>query len=370
MNKTYIVDLTQEEQECLLKLVKTGEHPARKMNRARILLLADEHRMDREIADVLHTSIPTVQRTRQRFVEGNLEYALNERRRCGRPRKLNERIEAELISLARGVPPAGRKCWTTQLLAERIVERKLMDTISDETVRRKLKDHDLKPWLRKRWCIPTAGAEFVWRMEDILDLYAELYDPKQPLVCFDEQSIQLIAETRRSLAVKPGKPERIDYEYKRNGTRNLFMFFQPLAGWRRVKVTQRRTKIDFSHCMRDLTDEFFPQAVVIRVVQDNLNTHTPASLYESFEPAEAKRILNRLEFHYTPKHSSWLNMAEIELSVLSGQCLDQRIPDEDTLHHAVAAWQELRNAQHATVNWQFTTENARTKLKRLYPDTH
>jgi len=370
MNKTYIVDLTQEEQESLLKLIKTGKHSARKMNRARILLIADEHRTDREIADVLQTSIPTVQRTRQRFVEGNLAYALNERRRCGRPRKLKERAETDLISLARSVPPAGRKCWTTQLLAERIVERKLTDTISDETVRRVLKEHDLKPWLRKRWCIPTAGAEFVWRMEDILDLYAELYDPKRPLVCFDEQSVQLIAETRRSLSMKPGKPERIDYEYKRNGTRNLFVFFQPLAGWRHVKVTKRRTKIDFSYCMRDLTDEFFPQAVVIRVVQDNLNTHTPASLYESFEPAEAKRILNRLEFHYTPKHSSWLNMAEIELSVLSGQCLDQRIPDEDTLRREVAAWQQLRNGQQATVNWHFTTENARIKLKRLYPDIH
>ena len=369
MNKTYIVDLTQDEQELLLKLIKTGKHPSRKINRARILLLADEHRTDQEIADALHTSIPTVQRTRQRFVEGNLDYALNEQRRCGRPSKLEEKAEADLVALARSVPPAGRKCWTTQILAKRLVERKITDTISDETVRRVLKKHDLKPWLRKRWCIPSAGAEFVWRMEDVLDLYAEPYDPSRPMVCFDEQSVQLIAETRRSLAMKPGKPERIDYEYSRNGTRNLFVFFQPLAGWRHVKVTEQRTKIDFSHCMRDLTDAFFPQAEVIRVVQDNLNTHTPASLYESFEPAEARRILSRLQFHYTPKHSSWLNMAEIELSVLSGQCLDQRIPDEVTLRHEIAAWQELRNEQRATVDWHFTTEKARIKLKRLYPET-
>jgi transposase len=369
MNKTYIVDLTQDEQELLLKLIKTGEHPSRKINRARILLLADEHKTDREIADALHTSIPTIQRTRQQFVEGNLDYALNEQRRCGRPSKLKEKAEADLVALARSVPPAGRKCWTTQILAKRLVERKITGTISDETVRRVLKKHDLKPWLRKRWCIPTAGAEFVWRMEDVLELYAEPYDPRRPMVCFDEQSVQLIAETRRSLAMKPGKPERFDYEYSRNGTRNLFVFFQPLAGWRHVKVTERRTKIDFSHCMRDLTDVFFPQAGVIRVVQDNLNTHTPASLYESFEPAEARRILSRLQFHYTPKHSSWLNMAEIELSVLSGQCLDQRIPDEDALRHEIAAWQELRNEQQATVDWHFTTEKARIKLKRLYPET-
>ena len=205
-------------------------------------------------------------------------------------------------------------------------------------------------------------------MEDILDLYAEPYDPKRPVVCFDEQSVQLIAETRRPLPMKPGKPQRFDYEYRRNGTRNLFAFFQPLAGWRHVKVTGRRTKIDFSYCMRDLTDTFFPQADVIRVVQDNLNTHTPSSLYEAFEPTEAKRMLSRLEFRYTPKHASWLNMVEIELSVLSRQCLDQRIPDEDTLRRNVAAWEEPRNARQVTVDWRFTTADARVKLKRLYPD--
>jgi transposase len=368
MNKIYVIDLAQEEQAFLLKLIKTGKHPSRKNNRARILLLADENKTDREIAAILHTSTPTVQRARQRFVEGNLEYALNERRRCGRPKKLKGNEEAILVALARGVPPAGRKCWTTQLLADKLVELEVTDSISDETVRRELKKSDVKPWLRKCWCIPTVGAEFVWRMEDILDLYAESYDPKRPQVCFDEQTVQLIAETRHPLSMEPGKPERFDYEYRRNGTRNLFMFFQPLVGWRHVKVTERRTKIDFSYCMRDLTDVFFPQADVIRVVQDNLNTHTPAALYEAFEPTEAKRMLNRLEFHYTPKHGSWLNMVEIELSVLSGQCLDRRIPNEDILRREIAAWEEPRNAQQTTVDWRFTTESARAKLKRLYPD--
>lgn len=191
MNKIYVVDLTQEELAFLLKLIKTGKHSSRKLNRARILLLSDEGKTDQEIADALHTSTPTVQRTRQRFVEGNLEYALNERGRCGRPGKLKDSGDAVLIALARGVPPAGRKCWTTQLLAGQLVERGVVDTISDETVRRELKKNDLKPWVKKRWCIPTAGAEFVWRMEDILDLYAEPYDPKRPTVCFDEQPVQL-----------------------------------------------------------------------------------------------------------------------------------------------------------------------------------
>ena len=204
-------------------------------------------------------------------------------------------------------------------------------------------------------------------MEDVLDLYAEPYAPKRPLVCLDEKSIQLIAETRKPLPMEPGQPERFDYEYRRNGTRNLFVFFQPLAGWRHVKVTERRTKIDFAHCMKELVDVYFPEAEVIRVVQDNLNTHTPATLYEAFEPAEAKRILERLEFHYTPKHGSWLNMVEIEIATLKKQCLDRRIPDEDTLRHEIAAWEAPRNKRRATVDWRFTTADARIKLKRLYP---
>jgi len=204
-------------------------------------------------------------------------------------------------------------------------------------------------------------------MEDILDLYAEPYDPERPLVCFDEKSIQLIAETRKVLPMEPGQPERFDYEYKRNGTRNLFLFFQPLAGWRHVKVTEHRTKIDFAQCMKDLVEVYFPEAEVTRVVLDNLNTHSPAALYEAFEPAEAKRILNRLEFHYTPKHGSWLNMVEIEIAILEKQCLDRRIAAEDTLRREAAAWEAPRNEQQATVDWRFTTADARVKLKSLYP---
>ena len=205
-------------------------------------------------------------------------------------------------------------------------------------------------------------------MEDVLDVYAQPYDPKRPVVCFDEKTVQLIAETRIPLPAKPGQPERFDYEYKRNGTRNLFVYFQPLAGWRHIEVTEHRTKIDFAHCMRYLVDECFPEAEVVRIVNDNLNTHSPVALYEAFAPAEAKRIADRLEFHYTPKHASWLNMVEIEISVLSEQCLDDRIPDEDTLQREVAAWETSRNERRATVNWRFSTADARVKLKRLYPD--
>lgn len=204
-------------------------------------------------------------------------------------------------------------------------------------------------------------------MEDVLTLYAEPIKAWQPVVCVDERPCVLHGHTRPSAPAKPGRKARTDYEYQRNGTCNLFMCFQPGAGWRHAKVTERRTKIDFAHLMRDLVDVHFPHAEKVRVVLDNLNTHTPASLYVAFPPAEAHRILSKLEFHYTPKHASWLNMVEIELSVLVHQCLKRRIPDIDTLKREVAAWQAARNAQRATIRWMFDVAHARTTLARLYP---
>jgi transposase len=204
-------------------------------------------------------------------------------------------------------------------------------------------------------------------MEDVLDLYAEPYSPSRPVVCFDERPVQLLGEVRQPLPPEPGQPQRIDYEYHRNGTCNLFTYFQPLAGWRHVEVTDRRTKQDFAYCMKSLVDVHFPLAKIIRVVIDNLNIHTPAALYETFEAKEARRILKKLEFHYTPKHGSWLNQVEIELSVLSRQCLERRIPDKETLKQEIAAWEESRNQARATVAWRFTTTDARAKLQRLYP---
>lgn len=204
-------------------------------------------------------------------------------------------------------------------------------------------------------------------MEDILDLYAEGYDPIRPLICFDEFPYQLVAEKRLPLPMKPGKPTRYDYEYRRMGTCNLFMFFQPQAGWRHVEVTKQRTKQDFAHCMKDLVDNHFPEAEIVRVVLDNLNTHTPAALYEVFAPEEARRLVRKLEFHYTPKHASWLNMAEIEISVLDRQCLDRRLSEIVRVRSEVMAWNNRRNKQRATVDWQFTSSKARSKLQYLYP---
>jgi hypothetical protein len=214
---------------------------------------------------------------------------------------------------------------------------------------------------------PDANAAFVAGMEDVLEVYQRPHDPEAPVVCLDESSKQLIAETRVPIAAKPGHPARHDYEYERNGTANLFMIFAPLEGWRHVEVTDRHTAVDYAHILKELSDTRFPAAKKIVLVQDNLNTHKPASLYEAFPAPEARRLVERFEWHYTPKHGSWLDLAESELSVLSGQCLDRRIPDKQTLVEEVAAWEVSRNQSHTNADWRFTTANARVKLKRLYP---
>jgi hypothetical protein len=204
-------------------------------------------------------------------------------------------------------------------------------------------------------------------MEDVLDVYQRPRDPEQPLVCLDETSKQLIAETRVPIPAKPGRAVRYDYEYRRNGTANLFMMFAPLEGWRHVKVTDRHTALDYAQVLKEISDTHFPDARKIVLVQDNLNTHKPASLYGAFPPAEARRLVERFEWHYTPKHGSWLDMAESELAVLSSQFLDRRIPDQPALKEEVAAWQAQRNVKNARADWQFTNADARVKLKRLYP---
>lgn len=222
--------------------------------------------------------------------------------------------------------------------------------------------------MKKEWCIaPLENADFVCAMEDVLDIYKRPYDPENPQVCMDESSKQQTLEIRVPLPVEPGKPERFDTEYERNGVSNVFMFFEPLAGKRIVNVTDHRTAIDWAYQIRELVDVHYPNAKQITLVMDNLNTHVGGSLYKAFPPEEARRILERLEIHYTPKHGSWLNMAEIELSILSRQCLDRRIPDQHTLIKEIAAWVSARNDNAQPMEWRFTTEDARIKLKKLYP---
>ncbi len=214
---------------------------------------------------------------------------------------------------------------------------------------------------------PDQNAEFVAAMEDVLEVYHRRYDARRPVVCMDETSKQLVAETRVPIPLAPGRPRCFDYEYTRNGTANLFLFTEPLKGWRRVKVTQRRTRTDWACAVKELLDVSYPEAERVVLVMDNLNTHTRGSLYEAFEPKEARRLAERLEIHYTPKHGSWLNVAETELSVLGRQCLDRRIPTIEDLESEVEAWEAERNKTTKGVDWQFTTDEARIKLRRLYP---
>jgi len=374
--KKYIVTLTAEERGMLEEMTRTGKAAARKIAHARILLKADVAEggpgwPDEQIAGALDVSASTVRRIRLLFVEEGLDVALNPRpAQRAYPTTLDGAGEAHLIALTCGVPPEGRARWSLRLLADRFVALGYGEAVSHETVRQTLKKNELRPWLKDCWCIPPqASGAFVAQMEEVLDVYMLPEDPDYPLVCMDEASKQLIGETRAPLPARPGAVAHEDYEYVRQGVANLFMFFAPLLGWRHVTVTERRTRLDWAYAVRDLVDVHFPAATKIRLVSDNLNTHDPGSLYEAFPPEEARRILDRLALHHTPTHGSWLNMAEIELSVRGRQCLDRRIPDHDTLAREVAAWEAPRNGRAATMEWRFTTADARSKLTHLYPVT-
>src|SRR5262245_28993883 len=344
MNVRYRVELSQVERGELKALLSGGKHASRKLKRAQILLAADAGAGDEEIARSVGVSGSTVYRTKRRLVEGNLERALSEEPRPGAERKLTGKEEALLVATACAAPPKGRARWTLDLLAGALVKLTEHQSLSRETVRRRLVENDLKPWRKDMWCIPQVDGEYVARMEDVLDLYAEEPDPKHPVVCFDESPTQLIGEVRQPIPATPGQPERYDCEYKRTGTANLFIFLEVHRSWRKVKVTNSRAAVDFAACMRELADIHFPEADRIRVVLDNLSTHSAGALYQAFPAPEARRVLRRLEFHYVPKHASWLNMVEIEIGVLRAQCLDRRIATTEQLVSEIDAWEQQRNA--------------------------
>jgi DDE superfamily endonuclease/Winged helix-turn helix len=374
------VSLSGDERGKLESLISGGHASARQLTHARILLKADEgedspHQAsswpDTKIAHALEISRSTVARVRERFAWEGLEAALVHRRP-----KAHQTEEARWR--------AGGASDRSGLLGASERQKALERASSGRAFRsagvrrrahlpRACKAHSqksaIKPWLKGQWSIPPKqDASFVWRMEDVLEVYTRPYEERFPQVCLDEKSKQLVGEVREPLAVLPGRPARYDYEYERNGTANLFIISEPLAGWRHISVTERRTKIDWAHCIKELVDLHYPEAEKIVLVLDNLNTHTPGALYEAFTPTEARRIAKNLEIHYTPKHGSWLNMAEIELSVLARQCLDQRIPDQQTLAEEVGAWEAERNAAESSIEWRFTTQEARIKLKHLYPE--
>ena len=347
MNVRYRITLSSEERAQLRRLVQGGKGRFRRLKRAQILLAAASGSSDDAIAVNVSVGTSTVYRTKRRFVEEGWSSAQRSAAaRCGAQARREGGGAAGRDSVLEASGRAGS--LDLALLADEMVRLTKHRSLSSETIRRRLAENELKPWQKKMWCIPKVDAEFVARMEDVLDLYAEAPDERRPVVCFDETPRQLIGESRVPVAAKPGKPARVDYEYVRNGTANVFMFVDAHRPWRHAKVTDRRTSRDFAECMRDLVDKHYPKAERIRVVMDNLSTHTPAALYETFDPAEARRILRRLEFHYTPKHASWLNMVEIEIGVMVSQCLDRRIPSKSILVWEVGlgATTEQREGPH------------------------
>jgi hypothetical protein len=368
--KKYIVKLSAEERERLETLIRAGKHPARQLTRARILLKADageggEGWSDSQIASAMDVALATVARVRQQLVEEGVESVLTPKRSpaSARQRIFDGASEAQLIALACSPPPGGRARWTLRLLEDKVVELNIVDHVSDNTIGRTLKKYS------------QTASETAIRHSSAGQCRLRGGHGRRtgslPQAARSRSSRGLrgrnLEATRVPIKAKPGRPARFDYEYQRNGTANLFMMFAPLEGWRHVEVTDRRASLDYAQVLKDLSDIHFPKAAKIVLVQDNLNTHKSASLYEAFPAAEARRLVERFEWHYTPKHGSWLDMAESELGILSSQCLDRRIPDKETLIKEVAAWEERRNKHHTKADWQFTNDNARIKLKRLYP---
>ena len=367
MHIRYRVELTEEERSYLQQVTSQGKHRARAIKRAQILLLSDGREMtDQAITEALSVSTSTVYRVKRDFVEYGLEAALSEGSRPGQPRKTGASEDALLVSIACSDPPAGSCRWTLSLLAERWVALTGMEEVSLETIRRRLKSNELKPWQRKMWCLGQMDAAYIAQMEHILELYAEPSCPERPLVNVDEAGKQLVGEVNAGRPMAPGQVSKVDYEYERKGVANIYLCFDRHRGWRHAKVTKTKTATDFAELMRELVDVHYPDAERIRVVLDNLNTHRPASLYRAFPAPEARRVLRKLEFHYTPKHASWLNMVEIEIGNMNQQCLDRRIDSMDLLESELAAWETRRNRERASINWMFDVDKARTKLHRAY----
>ena len=372
MAKKYIVTLTQEEREELTDIIKKGKNAA-KIRRAHILLGADasdegKQMTDEAISKAYSVGLRTVERLRERFVSEGFEIAVKGKPATDpKPRKIDGDVEAHLIALTRSQAPDGYKQWSLRLLADKMVAREYIDSISHESVRQVLKKNELKPHKRVCWVIPPEqNADFVCQMEQVLDVYKRAYDPNHPVICLDETAKQLVSEIRQPI-LTPDGVTLYDYEYKREGACDIYMVSEPLAGKRFVSVQDCHNRLVWASIVADVVENHYSHAEKITLIQDNLSAHKPYAMYELFEPEQAKAILDKIEFVDTPKHGSWLNMAEIELSVLARQCTNQRIASKAELIAEVALWETQRNALEATIDWQFTTADARIKLKRLYP---
>lgn len=373
--RRYRVNLTSKQRD-KIKLAKRRTTSIQKKVRYDIILAADEKRYKKvltykQIAAKAGTAVPTVIDTLKKYCTEGLYEAVtpsrNPNSNVARLKVTGEK-EAHIIARACCAPPEGRVRWTLKLLQEDLAVI-LEEAVSISTISRVLRNNELRPHLDEYWCIPPKeDAEFVAKMEDILDLYQMPYDPKRPLWCLDEKPYQLLGESREPMPMRPGDIKKLDSEYRRNGTVSIFCFIQPHKGTLHHSVQETRTAVDFAEQLKYLVDELEPGADKIILVMDNLNTHSIASLYKAFEPAEARRIAGKLEIHYTPVHGSWLDIAEIGINIMTRECLDRRIPGIDALRSELKAWNDRYNENPTPVNWQFTTKDARIKLRKLYPD--
>lgn len=373
--RSYRISLSKQERKCIRKLQKKAESPNTR-TRCAILLEADEHvhggsRSNRDIANAAGASIPTVVDTLKKFCKDGLGAAITPARNPNSDTsrlKATGDVEARIIAKACTAPPNGYARWTITLLTQECTVI-LEETLSRATVGRVMQRNVLRPHLNAYWCIPPKeDAEFVANMEDVLDVYQLPYDLKRPVWCMDEKPYQILGDAREPLPMRPGDIAKIDSEYVRNGTVSVFCFIQPHTGRILHSVEETRTAIDWAEKIRYLANEIEPDAEKIILVMDNLNTHSLASLYKAFPPEEARRIARRLEVHYTPKHGSWLNIAEIGINIMTRECLDRRISSIEILRKELSGWNEAYNENPSPVNWQFTTSDSRTKLKRLYPN--
>jgi transposase len=345
-----------------LRILKTGKN-ARVIYRANALNLRSKGLTMAEVADFLEITVRTVYNIERSYERGGLEKALHDDPRPGAPIQHDDRVKSYVVATVCSDPPEGFDRWTLDLIQTALLEKKVVDSISRENIRLILKEHDLKPWQQHSWCVPKIDEEFIERMEDVLDVYERPQDSRNPVVCLDEKPIQLLDHVRPDSGIAPGKPARVDYEYKRKGTCNVFCAVEPKAGRYIAEVTNQRKGSDFAEFLNDLQNRYL-HAEKITLVMDNLNTHTIKSLIDRYGEQQGRRIWERFEVHYTPKHGSWLNQAEIAINIYARQCLGRsRIPDMELLRKKTNAWLRYINNRQVTINWTFTKAEAQKKFK-------
>ena len=354
--------LRKEDREEILRIIKTAKD-ARVIYRANALNLREKGLSSAEVAHFLEITPRTVFNIQRNYEEGGLAKALYDDPRPGTPSRIDDRIKSQIVAIVCSEPPEGFDRWTLELIRETSIKNKVIDTISTEKIRVILQEHDLKPWQQKSWCVPELDQEFIERMEDVLSLYEQDYCASRPLLCIDEKPIQLLSDTRPSSGIYPGEIKKVDYEYKRMGTANVFCAVEPKAGIYINKVTQNRTGREFGKFLSSLARKY-DKAEKIILVMDNLNIHKCSSLEKMYGKEKAKEIWERFEVHYTPKHGSWLNQAEIAINMYSRQSLGKtRIPDIDSLKKRTKAWVNYINQANVIINWKFTKNKARDKFK-------